>query len=523
MKKISAAVDRAIALMRQGLLFLVSDQGLYLFTAFLFGTVFNSRIFQWYSEIVNVLSSYAVIPWGVALCVLRLRRADVRDLRSADTGLLTLLLLWLVVPFFIRYGATFNNVTSWNSHCVLFFAVYALTREDAPHRRAAMLDRVCALFAVLSVVAGAALLYAAWTLRAFGPGTRDWTFGIFDSSLCAGYDRNSLGMNATCCLMMCIVGVCRRKSLVGKLAHAVPAVMMLVVVVLTQSRASRYAVLLALAAGTYGAVAASRLAGKGAVRHAAGIACAVFVLLAGYIAAGRLTDAAVAHYTSVQQSRLAQAAASATAAPEQIPETAAPAASAAPEQIAETAAPELPAQAAPVVAVNPSPTPVKFAARVAVDSTLNDRTNLWKNLFAFWRENPKYMVIGLGTGRIGRIIAPGTSHEWKGTAAVHNGFLQFAADYGLIGLALLLAFFLSVLRPVLRVFFARGESAYPGGRALCMLVIAVLANAMVETPPLAAMSPMNMLLFYALAILCAQGRGERRGTERLVKALPAVV
>ena len=233
MKKISAAVDRAIALMRQGLLFLVSDQGLYLFTAFLFGTVFNSRIFQWYSEIVNVLSSYAVIPWGVALCVLRLRRADVRDLRSADTGLLTLLLLWLVVPFFIRYGATFNNVTSWNSHCVLFFAVYALTREDAPGRRAAMLDRVCALFAVLSVVAGAALLYAAWTLRTFGPGTRDWTFGIFDSSLCAGYDRNSLGMNATCCLMMCIVGVCRRKSLVGKLAHAVPAVMMLVVVVLT--------------------------------------------------------------------------------------------------------------------------------------------------------------------------------------------------------------------------------------------------------------------------------------------------
>lgn len=504
MKKISAAVDRAIALMRQGLLFLVSDQGLYLFTAFLFGTVFNSRIFQWYSEIVNVLSSYAVIPWGVALCVLRLRRADVRDLRSADTGLLTLLLLWLVVPFFIRYGATFNNVTSWNSHCVLFFAIYALTREDAPHRRAAMLDRVCALFAVLSVVAGAALLYAAWTLRAFGPGTRDWTFGIFDSSLCAGYDRNSLGMNATCCLMMCIVGVCRRKSLVGKLAHAVPAVMMLVVVVLTQSRASRYAVLLALAAGTYGAVAASRLAGKGAVRHAAGIACAVFVLLAGYIAAGRLTDAAVAHYTSVQQSSLAQAA-SATAAPEQIPETAAPAASAEPELPAPTAAPD--AAASP--AVSPSATPVKFAARVAVDATLNDRTNLWKNLFAFWRENPKYMVIGLGTGRIGRIIAPGTSHEWKGTAAVHNGFLQFAADYGLIGLALLLAFFLTVLRPVLRVFFARGESAYPGGRALCMLVIAVLATSMVETPPLAAMSPMNMLLFYALAILCAQGRGEK--------------
>ena len=234
------------------------------------------------------------------------------------------------------------------------------------------------------------------------------------------------------------------------------------------------------------------------MRHAAGIACAVFVLLAGYIAAGRLTDAAVAHYTSVQQTRLAQAA-SATAAPEQIPETAAPAAS---------AEPELP-DAAASPAVNPSPTPVKFAARVAVDATLNDRTNLWKNLFAFWRENPKYMVIGLGTGRIGRIIAPGTSHEWKGTAAVHNGFLQFAADYGLIGLALLLAFFLTVLRPVLRVFFARGESAYPGGRALCMLVIAVLATSMVETPPLAAMSPMNMLLFYALAILCAQGRGEK--------------
>lgn len=519
MKKISAAVDRVIDLARQGLLLLASDQGLYLFTAFLFGAVFNSRVFLWYSEIIDVISSYAVIPWGVALCVLRLNRADVRDLRRADTGLLTLLLAWLVVPFFIRYGATFNNVTSWYSHCVLFFAVYALTREDAPGRRAAMLDRVCALFALLSALAGAALLYTAWTLRTFGPGTTSWTFGIFDSCLCAGYDRNSLGMNATCCLMMCIVGVCRRRSLVGKLLHAVPAVMMLAVVVLTQSRASRYAVLLAFAAGVYGAVAASRLAGKGAVRHAAGIACAVVVLLAGYVAAGRLTDAAVAHYTDVQQSRLAQAAAAATAAPEQAEPTDAPAATAVPELPAQTAVPavsavpELIAQtAAPDAAspsVSPSATPVKFAARVAVDATLNDRTNLWTNLFAFWRENPKYMVIGLGTGRIGRIIAPGTSHEIKGTAAVHNGFLQFAADYGLIGLALLLAFFLTVLRPVLRVFFARGESAYPGGRALCMLVIAVLATAMVESPPLAAMSPMNMMLFYALAILCAQGRGEK--------------
>lgn len=510
MKKISAAVDRVIDLARQGLLLLASDQGLYLFTAFLFGAVFNSRVFLWYSEIIDVISSYAVIPWGVALCVLRLSRADVRDLRRADTGLLTLLFAWLVVPFFIRYGATFNNVTSWYSHCVLFFAVYALTREDAPGRRAAMLDRVCALFALLSALAGAALLYTAWTLRTFGPGTTSWTFGIYDSSLCAGYDRNSLGMNATCCLMMCIVGVCRRRSLVGKLLHAVPAVMMLAVVVLTQSRASRYAVLLAFAAGVYGAVAASRFTGKGAVRHAAGIACAVVVLLAGYIAAGRLTDAAVAHYTDVQQSRLAQTAASAAAVPEQAVQADAPAATAAP---AVSAVPELPAQtAAPDAAspaVSPSATPVKFAARVAVDATLNDRTNLWKNLFAFWRENPKYMVIGLGTGRIGRIIAPGTSHEWKGTAAVHNGFLQFAADYGLIGIALLLAFFLTVLRPVLRVFFARGESAYPGGRALCMLVIAVLATAMVESPPLAAMSPMDMLLFYALAILCAQGRGEK--------------
>lgn len=46
------------------------------------------------------------------------------------------------------------------------------------------------------------------------------------------------------------------------------------------------------------------------------------------------------------------------------------------------------------------------------------------------------MLIGNGVGHTGSKIVEGTIHEESGAVAVHNTYLQWAADFGLIGFAL---------------------------------------------------------------------------------------
>ena len=94
--------------------------------------------------------------------------------------------------------------------------------------------------------------------------------------------------------------------------------------------------------------------------------------------------------------------------------------------------------------------------------------------------------------------------------AMHNAYLHFAAEFGWIGFGILAVFMLSILLPVLRVFFARGERRMPGGCALCMLVLAILATGMMESQPLDVLTPMNMVLFFALAQLAAAGRDMKK-------------
>ena len=144
-------------------------------------------------------------------------------------------------------------------------------------------------------------------------------------------------------------------------------------------------------------------------------------------------------------------------------------------------------------------------ARDAVDATFSDRTTIWANLFALWRENPRHLLIGNGIGRTGSRIVAGTIHEAAGAVQVHNTYLQHTADFGLIGSALLALFFLTILRPVLRVFFAAGERHRPGYMPLCMLVIACLATGMMESAPLGALTTMNLMLFFVLALLASRG------------------
>ena len=120
------------------------------------------------------------------------------------------------------------------------------------------------------------------------------------------------------------------------------------------------------------------------------------------------------------------------------------------------------------------------------------------------------MIIGNGLGRTGSLIVEGTMHEEIGYAVVHNAYLQFIADYGLIGFAMLAAFFALIFRPVLRAFYARGEAHEPGIHVFGGLIVAALAIAVVESLPLEALSPMCTMLFVALAILAASGRRTAR-------------
>ena len=197
------------------------------------------------------------------------------------------------------------------------------------------------------------------------------------------------------------------------------------------------------------------------------------MLVGGYVGAAKLTDAALMHYARVQSGQNAAVGFVQTA-------------------IAEEAA----VQAAADVP----------QARAAVDSTFSDRTTIWKNLFELWKENPKHMLIGNGVGRTGSRVVKGTIHEEAGAVQMHNTYLQHTADFGLVGTALLFVFFVLLIRPLLRVFAAKGERRKPGYTALCMLVLSMMATGMMESAPLGGFSPANMMLFFALALLA--GRGE---------------
>ncbi len=458
-------MEKLTVRVRGALLALLSDAGLFAFVSFVFAAFGDIGLLKWYQEPLGLISQYVLTPWGVLLVVLRMQRAQDRRLFAADTTVLALLVAWIIVPFAARFGVTFNNIASWHGYAVAYLGLYAMLREEDPARRARELDRVCALSAALSLVLGGVLLYAALTVQMLGTQYGGYGFGVDGGMLYAGKHYNTTGMILVVLALLCLTGAARRRHPLAKAVYLIPFVMTALCTVLTQSRTARLSLLLGLAACVYGALC-TRLEGRAALRHGAGIACALAVLLLGYAGADAMTRAAVAHYNGGDV-LVASAAAEETAQPA--------------------------AQGDSVV-------------REGIDASFSDRTTIWKNLFALWRENPKHLLIGNGVGRTGSRIVVGTVHEENGAVAVHNTYLQFIADFGLIGFALLAAFFAVIARPVLRAFYARGAGRFAGTHALSAMVVAALATGMMESAPLGAMTPMNIMLCLALAMLAGAGR-----------------
>lgn len=476
MKKAGNAVRRA-------LLCAAGNVSLYVTVTFFVTSLLILGPQFWWREYVNMFERYALIPWGMSLCLLRLaRREGQKDAaQRIDLSVLFVLLVWIVVPFAIRFGNTFNNSASWYNHTVLFFGIYATIVETQESQRERLFDLAGVLFALASVLLGAALLYCAVTVQKFGD--YEYAFGIVDGIYLSAFTHyNITGMVALCCQMMSLTALCRQKNKAMRALSFVSVVMMALVVVLTQSRTARYVMILSFAAGAYGLLSADARLGRTLIRHGVGLLAAAVVAFAGYAAVDMISDAAIAHYN--QTSRMAQTTFVRSAAAETV-------SAAQTNEGLETERREGDQK--------------QLKGRVPPDASFSGRTAIWRNLFSRWRDYPKYLLIGHGITRIGSLVTENTIHEGRDAVSIHNAYLQYTADYGLIGFVLLCIFFAVILKPVLRVFFARGEAQIPGYRALCMLVIACLMTGMMESAPLGAMSPMNMMLFYALALLEARG------------------
>ena len=473
---------RCQALVRDALLAFFGNEGLFLLMAFISAAVLGNDALGWYREQTGAVYSFIVVPWGAALCLrrLQLRAGSVRQ-TGADVTALFVLYVWLVVPFAIRFGATFNNMSAWYGYGVMYFGVYASVSEQRGEGRARKMALTAGLFALLAVIWSGVLLYCAATGTQYGVDFGQTVFGVSEGYLYAGLHYNTTAMIALSLCGMCWVASACTPIKAVRWLYVIPAVMNMAVIVLTQSRTSRYALLLALAFGAFDIVRRALKKRAGWMSVLAALACAAVVLVGGFEVCSRATVAALTYYEQLAEGGQAVSLIPAAAAEEEPTETPQPEA----EQAAEAPQPEV--------------TP-----RAAVDSTFSDRTNIWKNVMKLWKDEPKLLLIGNGVGNTGRKIVEGTIHEENGAVTVHNSYLQWTADFGLIGAALQLVFLVIALRQALRVLLA--EKRQGGALALCMCVAAALAVGLMESTTLGDMTPTNLVFMYALAQLSAMNR-----------------
>ena len=136
------------------------------------------------------------------------------------------------------------------------------------------------------------------------------------------------------------------------------------------------------------------------------------------------------------------------------------------------------------------------------DGSFSNRTDIWRAVFMLWRDNPKMMMIGNGVNQTGHKI--GQYISWTDGVAVHNAYLQWAADFGLIGLVPQIVFLAIAVWQTIRVFFASKRPR--GALGLCMMAFAGLLIGMMESATLSAMLPINLMFMFALAQLSAMSR-----------------
>ena len=345
-----------------------------------------------------------------------------------------------------------------------------------------MLAMTGGLFAVFAVIWSGCLLYYAATAGCLDVGAGGSVFGVQDGYLWAGVHYNSTGMIALCLCMMSLLACSCAKNPLLKAVCVIPTAMSAVVVVLTQSRTSRYALLLALAIGAFDLLRRALAARGQGIATAAALLSAVIIIAGGYEVSKLATEAALEHYAARQEECEIQ---------EPTEEV----------QTENEPDAQIPAEPQMIEDISAGGT---MSVRPGIDSTFSDRTTIWKNVLKFWREEPKMMLIGNGVGHTGSKIVEGTIHEESGAVAVHNTYLQWAADFGLIGFALEAVFLVIALRQALHAFLAKERER--SALVLIMTAAAALAVGMMESTTLGAMTPINLVFMFSLAQLAGMSR-----------------
>lgn len=525
-KRENGLLARGQSLIRDIMLAVFGNEALFLIVAFLYATLGDNAIAAWYREPVSLLYGYIVIPWGAALCLLRLqRRAASLEPARADVVTLFVLYLWILVPFAIRFGFTGKNATAWHGYAVMFFGIYASISERKQREREMLMATMSVLSAVFAYVFCGALLFCAWSGTIYAADLGPFGFGAVEGWLCSGVHYNITGMIVISLCMMCVMGVGYYRNILLKLFCLIPVVMSMAVIVLTQSRTSRYALLAVLAAAAFDGVRRAFCRRNVAAGLLAAVLAGAVVLGGGYWGADRMTRAAIVHYNQLAYDAALQAAlaeqAEAQQAESNAEETAEETTTEAPVEPSAEEAPEAQptepsVEEAPVESVEP---PVQEAAAeptapeiqisevqarelANTDGSFSNRTDIWRAVFMLWHDNPKMMMIGNGVNQTGHKI--GQYISWTDGVAVHNAYLQWAADFGLIGLVPQIVFLAIAVWQTIRVFFASKRPR--GALGLCMMAFAGLLIGMMESATLSAMLPINLMFMFALAQLSAMSR-----------------
>lgn len=511
-KRENGLLARGQSLIRDIMLAVFGNEALFLIVAFLYATLADNAIAAWYREPVNLLYGYIVIPWGAALCLLRLqRRAASLEPARADVVTLFVLYIWILVPFAIRFGFTGKNATAWHGYAVMFFGIYASISERKQREREMLMATMSVLSAVFAYVFCGALLFCAWSGTVYAAGLGTFGFGVVNGWLCSGVHYNITGMIAISLCMMCVMGVGYYRNILLKLFCLIPAVMSMAVIVLSQSRTSRYALLAVLAAAAFDGVRRALCRRNAAAGLLAAVLAGAVVLGSGYWSADRMTRAAIAHYNQLAydaalRAALAEQAEAPVEASTEETTAEAPVEPSAGETTAEAPveAAEPPVQEAAAEPAVPDIQVSQVRARALdnADGSFSNRTDIWRAVFMFWRDNPKMMMIGNGVNQTGHKI--GQYIFWTDGVAVHNAYLQWAADFGLIGLAPQIVFLAIAVWQTIRVFFASKRAR--GALGLCMMAFAGLLIGMMESATLNAMLPINLMFMFALAQLSAMSR-----------------
>lgn len=459
--------DRFVSMIRRWAVGILSCTGMVVVMQFLFSGILVMDWPIWYQEPLELIRRYMIVPWSSALGLLCLyERNRLREKTSVRYILLMLLLLWIIVPFGMRFGFTFNNVTSWSNAFIAFVSVYIMTNWHDLATRERDLNVACLCMLVISLAWGGLLLLCAATVQAIELGAGGYVFGISiqkQGCLTSGMHYNNTGMLAVCLYFMNLAGSARSKTKLCKALYGLAAGMMVVVTVLTQSRTARYSLLIASAIMAFGWLFGCLNRKPFLLRGAAAAGLAAVILVGGYFAADALTNAAVQSYT--QQGVVTKVLAEEETGREKAADS------------------------------------DVFVVRGAGETSFTGRTTFWKNALKYWKENPKYLLIGHGVGGFSTYAAAGTG---IGGVMLHNAYLQVIADYGLIGALLYAGFMFLMIRPVICSLFAAGGRT--GHRALGALVVACLVTGFMESIPLAPLSAMNLMMIFALAHLSGEDK-----------------